>query len=407
MVARSRPILGETEKVCARVMLLWVIFAVLTSGVLIFILAPLTKRSERAGSHGEANIAVYKAQLTEIDADLQRGTLGATEAEGAKIEVSRRLLASAGNTFDGADGAEFQPKSQTRWRTTSIGVAAIVPALALVFYMAYGSPGQVAKPHAARLQAPAGLQRVTELIGQVEARLREHPEDGTGWDVLAPVYMRQKRFGQAAEAYSRAIRLLGETPARLGGLARASIFANNGIVGDVSRQAWQKVLAAQPKDHEARFWLAVGKEQNGDQAEAKAAYLALLKGAPPNAPWRAVVVSRLKALGVSVPRVATAAKPGESPKTRGPTRADVRAAGQMSPEDRQRMIEGMVAGLASRLKTNGKDIAGWLRLVNAYVVLGHKDRASAAVADARTALVDDPAALEKLDAQARKLGLKP
>jgi cytochrome c-type biogenesis protein CcmH len=79
----------------------------------------------------------------------------------------------------------------------------------------------------------------------------------------------------------------------------------------------------------------------------------------------------------------------------------------MSPEDRQRMIEGMVAGLASRLKTNGKDFAGWLRLVNAYVVLGRKDRASAAVADARIALADDAAALQKLDAQARKLGLKP
>ena len=388
-------------------MLLWAIFAILTSCVLVFILAPLTKRAETTDSHVDANIAVYKAQLAEIDADLQRGLLVGAEAEGARIEVSRRLLASAGTGDDSANSDDVQPGSATRLRTTSIAVAAVVPAVALAFYLIYGSPGQEAKPHTARLQAPAGSQRVEELIGRVEARLRQHPEDGTGWDVLAPVYMRLKRFSEAGEAYARALRLLGETPERLGGLARAGIFANNGIVGDGPRAAWQKVLAARPKDREARFWLAVSIEQDGDQAGAKAAYLALLQGAPPNAPWRRVVVARLKALGVSVPRVTGADAPSGSPRARGPSRADIRAAGQMSPEDRQRMIESMVAGLATRLKTNGKDIAGWLRLVKAYVVLGRKDQAAAAVADARTALAGDTSALQKLDAQARALGLKP
>ena len=387
-------------------MLLWVLFAVLTSCVLVFILAPLMKRAEHGASAGEADVAVYKSQLSEIDTDLQRGLLSEQEAEGARIEVTRRLLAVHTANAGSGRGQDADGDAAARWRTVSIAVAAAVPAAALALYLSYGSPGQGASPHAARMKAPIGKQRIADLIGRVEARLRDHPEDGTGWDVLAPVYMRQRRFGEAADAFARAIRLLGESPARLSGLARASVFANNGIVGETARKAWQKVLAGAPNDNEARFWLAVGREQDGDQSGAKAAYLSLLKRAPADAPWRRVVVARLKGLSVTVPAAPVAPPVSAKPPERGPTQADIRAAGKMSPEDRQRMIEGMVAGLASRLKKNGKDTAGWLRLINSYVVLGRKDRAVAAIADARAALADDPAALQKIAAQEQALGLK-
>ena len=69
------------------------------------------------------------------------------------------------------------------------------------------------------------------------------------------------------------------------------------------------------------------------------------------------------------------------------------------------MIENMVQGLAERLDSNGGSIDEWLRLLNAYGVLGKKDAAAAAVAKARTAFKDDTAALDRIAAVAKKLGL--
>jgi len=70
----------------------------------------------------------------------------------------------------------------------------------------------------------------------------------------------------------------------------------------------------------------------------------------------------------------------------------------MSAEDRQSMIETMVAGLAEKLKENPKDKAGWRRLVRSYGVLGRADKARAALDEARVALPDDAEFLAELEA---------
>ena len=78
----------------------------------------------------------------------------------------------------------------------------------------------------------------------------------------------------------------------------------------------------------------------------------------------------------------------------------------MTAEQRGEMIRGMVARLAGRLKENGSDVEGWLRLVRAYMVLGERDKASAAAADARRALASDPDKLHRIDELAKGLGLE-
>ena len=66
----------------------------------------------------------------------------------------------------------------------------------------------------------------------------------------------------------------------------------------------------------------------------------------------------------------------------------------------------MVARLAERLKQDGSDVDGWLRLVRAYMVMGDKDRARAAADDARRALASDPDKLRQVDELIRGLGLE-
>jgi cytochrome c-type biogenesis protein CcmH len=370
-------------------MMLWLMFALLTAAVLTVVLRPLFSAGPAAETLERPVLAVYRHQLAEIDADLDRGQISAEEAESARREVSRRLLATA-QTAD---------ETQTRaWvERSGQAVALLVPVIALGTYLVLGSPGLPGRPHAGASGslAEAGI---SELVRRVEQRLATHPEDGQGWDVVAPVYFRLQRFDEAAAAFSRAISILGETSQRLAGFAEATVMANNGIVTEPARLAYTKLAQMEPERVEPKFWLALAKEQDGRHAEAAADYRRMLASAPADAPWRALVEERLAAVDPTF-------RKEEAPQARGTTEADAQAAAGMAPEDRARMIGQMVAGLAERLKTETQDAAGWRRLVQSYVVLGDREKAVAALGEARRHLAGNPSALEDLKQLATALGL--
>jgi cytochrome c-type biogenesis protein CcmH len=93
------------------------------------------------------------------------------------------------------------------------------------------------------------------------------------------------------------------------------------------------------------------------------------------------------------------------PTERGPTADDIAAAASLTPDARAQFIDQMVSGLAARLKTNGSDLAGWQRLIRAYVVLGRSNDAVTALSEARRNFSAEPKSLEQLDALAKTLGL--
>jgi cytochrome c-type biogenesis protein CcmH len=236
----------------------------------------------------------------------------------------------------------------------------------------------------------------------VEARLRKVPDDGKGWEVIAPVYLKVGRYAGAAAAYANAARLRGESVKLLAGLAEASMLANDGLVTDEARTAYEKLLKLEPGRIEPRFWLAMAKEQDGRLNEALADYNALLNEAPPEAPYRTSLVTRVTEVSARMSGTAAKAPTKESPS---PSAADIEAAAKLTPEQRQQMIASMVDGLAQRLKRDGKDLSGWLRLLNAYAVLGRHDEARAALAEARRNFDGNPRALSDLARLAATLGL--
>jgi cytochrome c-type biogenesis protein CcmH len=81
------------------------------------------------------------------------------------------------------------------------------------------------------------------------------------------------------------------------------------------------------------------------------------------------------------------------------------AAQNMNEADRDTMIHSMVERLATRLKQNGDDVDGWLRLVRAYMVMGDRDKAKSALADARQAVGKDAERLRQLNEGLKNLGL--
>ena len=384
-------------------MLLWAIFAVLTAVVLYALLRPLAGGNGGEGSRAAFNATVYRDQLGEVQSDRERGLIGEGDAEAARIEIARRLLAA-----DAETPVEQGSATPSPLRALAIALAFGLPLAALSLYLIYGSPRLPDQPLIARLQDPASDKNLEVLVARVEARLREHPEEGEGWEVIAPVYMGWRRYADAAEAYRQSIRLLGESPKRLASYGQALVLANNGVVTEDARKALERALVLDPKLIEPRLVLIIAKEQDGQIAAAIEDWRAMLASAPADAPWRKLAEQRLAEDEAKLAGRAVPAGPGAAPGTapQGPSPDDVAAAQTMSPADRQSMIESMVQGLADRLDQKGDDLAGWLKLVRAYTVLDRKDDALKALEKAKTQFSGNAAALQQLDALAAELGLR-
>ena len=372
-------------------MLLWLIFAALTAAAIVAIAWPLT-RGEDGERHPAGNdIAVYKDQLAEIARDRERGLVSEADAQAARGEIGRRLLRAA----DAAPSPDASPAALHAVRARfALATAILVPLLAIGLYIPLGAPGLPGQPFASRPQANLRDASFGELIAKVEAQLRQHPDDVRGWDVIGPVYLRIGRYDDAADAFRRAIALKGETEIRLMGLADAMVAAKGGIVGEEARKLLEKVITLNREHAGARFLLALGKEQDGKLADAAKDYREILASAPPDAPWRSVITERLA--GIT----------GEKrPDEKGPDAQQIEASRNITPEQRAQMIENMVAGLADRLKKNGRDLEGWLRLARAYKVLGKTAEAKDAIAGARKAFAGEEKALSEISAAEKSLGL--
>jgi len=383
--------------------LLWVIFAVLTALVLYVLLRPLAGRRTSQESRAAFNATVYRAQFGEIESDRERGLIGEGDAKAARLEIARRLLA-----IDAEERNNRLSPAHAPIRAITVGLAVALPLAALGLYLIYGSPNISDQPLNARLEDSANDKNLEVLVARVEARLRAHPQEGEGWEVIAPVYMGWRRYTDAAEAFRQSIRLLGESPKRLAGYGQALVLANDGVVSEDARHALERAIALDPNLIEPRLVLIIAKEQDGQYAAAADEWRAMLAAAPVDAPWRQLVAQRLAEDEAKLAGEPVAGKPEASPASSasGPSPGDLAVAQNMSPVDRQTMIETMVQRLADRLSQNGDDLAGWLKLVRAYTVLDRKDDAAKALARAKSQFTGNAEALQQLDALASELGLK-
>jgi cytochrome c-type biogenesis protein CcmH len=169
-------------------------------------------------------------------------------------------------------------------------------------------------------------------------------------------------------------------------------------VTDEAKTAFQHAVASDAQDPKARYFLGLADEQDGNREAAAAKWRALLKDAPANAAWVGFV-------GAALARLTN--EPGASgSSSAGDAVADATAVGAMTGAQRADMIHGMVQRLADRLHADGNDVEGWARLVRAYAVLGDRDKAKDAAADARRALSDHPDDIKKIDALVKDLGLE-
>jgi cytochrome c-type biogenesis protein CcmH len=364
-------------------MSLWFVFALMTAAAIFAVLLPLGRGNQAAADGNEAS--VYRDQLAEVERDLASGQIGAAEAEAARIEIGRRLLAVA----DQAE-APARPNAPLR-RGAAVLALAGLPIVALAVYLPLGSPRLPDFPLAQRARSTDPSQPLENLIVQVEQHLEKNPADGRGWNVLAPVLFRIGRYDEAVRAFRNSITYNGEDASRRADLGEAIAAAAGGVVTAEARGEFEHARALNADEPKANYFLGLAAEQDGKTSEAAAIWRGMLEKAPADAPWRPVVRDALV-------RVGAPAAPALSEQT-------MAAAKDMNANDRNAMIRGMVERLATRLKQNGDDVDGWLRLVRAYLVMGDRDKAIAAQTDARQAVAGDAGRLKQLNEGLKTLGL--
>ncbi len=393
--------------------LFWIWSAILLVAVLVALIVPFLRRPRKALARAEYDLAIYKDQLRELEEDEASGLITGAEAEAARNEIARRILA--------ADAAREKAEKELRAREgnteKAVAMAAaliLVPALAFGLYLEKGRPGMPDMPIAERMRLAAEHNDINALVKRVEDRLAKKPDDIQGWLVLAPVYARMGKYDKAVNAWKNAIRLSEKPdPDLYNSLGEALVYANRGRVVPEAKQAFEKALKLAPGNPMSRYFLAQAKLQEGRKDEALADLKGLLKDLPANFAGRPLIERQIAQLeGRAQPPAAMmgGGAGGPAAGAGGPSAEQVRERmkrmANMSPEERQQMIRNMVEGLEQKLQDDPGNLDGWLRLIRARDVLGEKEKAQQAYEKARKALAGNAGALSALDDAARRQGLK-
>jgi cytochrome c-type biogenesis protein CcmH len=318
----------------------------------------------------------YEAQIAEVDRQKALGLIGEAEAEAARTEAARRLLAAA------EAGPSVVGQGQGR-RIASAAVLALVPLIALPVYLTKGAPEMPGFALATR-EKPAppanGQVDVAAAVQQIEAHLQKNPEDGRGHEVIAPVYLRMGRTQDAVRSYGAALRLLGPSAERHASFGEALVFAAEGVVTAEAKAAFASALTLDRAHVKARFFTALAAEQDGDRAKA-VDLLTSLHGDLPDGGLKEEIGRQLAALGA-------APKGGE-------------VIASLPQGEQQQAIRSMVDGLAQRLAASGGPASDWARLIRALTVLGERERAGAILAEARQTFAADAAGLKLIEDAAK------
>lgn len=384
----------------------------LTSLALALLLLPLLARRNAPQTRAAHNLAVYRDQLAEIDRDLGRGLLTAAQAETARAEIGRRILA-----LDEAEAPAPVGRSAGPGPLAASVVAILaMPVAALLIYAAIGSPGLPDQPFAERANGGPGIAAdgapqmgMQQALARLRAHLKAKPDDLTGWLLLARSEVGLGRYREGAEAYRRAAALSQNRPDIAADWGEAQVLAE-GAVTPAAAKAFQAGLKDKASAPKSRYYLALAKLERGDRRGALQDWTDLAADSPPDAEWQPLLRQRIaevaKAEGIApapaTPSAASAASvPPSRPEASGmPSREAVASAAKAteaaSPEERRAMIESMVARLASRLERQPDDAEGWARLGRSYMVLRQPAKARDAYARAATLRPGDPALAEAL-----------
>lgn len=407
-------------------MTFWIIVALMALAVAALLALALLRGRSLQEPAAAYDLRVYRDQLAGVDKDLARGVIDTADAERIRTEISRRILAA-----DTQVKAEESAGSRAGRMNLSVaivfGVALIVGSLGL--YRSLGAPGygdlplslriemaeanRTSRPAQAEVEArmpPAPKPQIDEnyarLLEQLRSTVAERPDDIQGHALLAQHEANTGDLVAAYKAKARVIELLqDEASARdYTEQAEMMVMAAGGYVSPEAEAALSIALKLDPGHGPARYYWGQFLNQVGRPDLAFQLWEQTLAQSAPDAPWAAAIREQIANIAFRA-GVEYEAPAESAPTVSGPSAEDMQAASEMTAEERQEMIRGMVSRLSDRLATDGGSPEEWARLIGALGVLGETERAQAILDEARQDYADNPQALELVNEAAARTGL--
>lgn len=368
-------------------MILPLAFVALAIVVVALLCLPLLRGVKVVADRGYFDRVVYRDQLKEVDRDLARGVLNAAEADAARLEIQRRLLA-----------VQVGPPTATTWSVRSPYLAGIVALCVIAgaagLYWRYGAPSLPDAPYVAQVVQRSATPQDTrhldmqQAAARLEQKLLADPSNAEGWALYARTESMLGDFKKAGAAYRHAIGLGQKTADIYASYGEMIVLTSEGIVSPAAQEAFNSALAADAKNDVARYYLALADGQAGNEKQAIDKWLALAADLPSNATMREAITRGIseaaKAGGIAAPPLPK----GTAPQA-GPNDDQVASAAQLPEAQRNELIRGMVAKLAVRLQNDPGNVDGWTQLGRSYAVLGETAKSVDAFDHAATLKPDD------------------
>lgn len=367
--------------------MIWGIFVLLTLLAISFVLYPLLLSRSSILTRRDAVPAILADQVQEIERDMERGLISEHEGQAAKLEIKKRIVATARNSERKVASA-----ARTGGKTPLVIAAVLAPLFATGYYLTMGSPNVPSMAFAARADERAQNDDVAILANQLRERLESDPAGGPseGWMLLGQTYQRMGRAGDAVEAFEVVAKREDATSATFSMLAEAVAVDNDGLVVPQAKMAIDRALELDPSNPAATYFKSLYLLQREEARQAYDLLVSRLNQEDAYVPWMETYAAQINriAAAADLPVVDLPNRPTSQP---GPSAADVAAASELSDADRAEFIRSMVSRLAERLKDDPEDLDGWMRLANAYTVLQEQDRAIKAYRKAEALLEQQPA----------------
>lgn len=352
-------------------MMIWILLTGFFLVALAVILVPVFRyRAEAAQSHNK-NIAVYKAQLRELDDDQNNGVLSESEAVSARLEIERRLLKIADH-----QESRNNPHDKAISLNLLVAVTTIILLLSAGFYLKIGLPHMPDfilkdQPHSVAERAkknPESPDMIRE-VAEIKAHLLTNPTNIQAWRALGQYQGTLQNKAEAAQAYQRWHELAPDDIDAAVVYAESLIILSNGRVGPAATLVLHRARTIQPHNPGVRHYLALAQYQSGNIELALANWKSLAADSKPGAPWinslRRWIRQAENDLGIQSDNMAVGPAALNDSE-----RAAIMA---MSSTEQADMIKSMVARLQDKMDKNPKNIEGWIRLAKAYEVLGQQE----------------------------------
>ena len=305
----------------------WLIAVVFGAGALAYVLRPLLRRAGgQEVKRSDANVAIYKDQLRELDAELAAGTLTPEDHSRARLELEARLL-------EDVPAVEVE-RASAGGRRAALVVGIAVPILAVAIYFVTGTP-RALSPQEPEVSA----QQIDAMVARLAAKLRENPDDADGWKLLGRSYMVLGRFPEAVAAYAKAAEKSPRDAPLLTDFADALAMTRGEKLAGEPERLVQRALEIEPNNLKALALAGTAAYERQDYAKAAAFWSRMLPLVPADSEDARMIsgnveeARKLAGIGGAEKPASSSAAAKAHPGVRGTVTLSAELKKQVKPDD--------------------------------------------------------------------------